>query len=118
MNLKNNEPVQFPIYYDIDSEDGKIPAEIIAAKFFLARTPGELDNKYFLKTYNNGLTYLNGVWTVTVDQGDFTEETKAFSGPYRAVLAIQYNGDSDYREPELYENGKELVVYIKPSYAT
>lgn len=116
MKLKQGYPVTFDISYDI-TEDGKIPADIQTAKFFLALYPSEADNTYFIKNYNSGLTYSSGIWTVSVDQDDL--DSIADTGKwYNGVLAIQYSGDLDFREPDLTDPSGEIFrVYVDPKYS-
>ena len=116
MKLKEGYPVTFDIQYDV-VQDGKSAGDIAAAKFFLALYPTENDSEYFLKTYNNGLTYSSGIWTVSVDQGDLT--SAASTGKWlNGVLAIQYSGDTTFREPDLTDPDGELFrVYVEPQYS-
>ena len=115
--LKSNTPVSFDIDYNITTEDSKGLADISTAKFFLATAPGEADSKYFLKTYGSGLSYNdgNGLWTVTVDQGDLENVNSDIT--YKGILAIQYTGDTDYREPDLFEGTERLEIKIDPNWA-
>ena len=114
--LKKNIPQSFQITYDVTAEDTKNSGDIVDAKFFLATAPGEADDKYLLKSYNSGLTYSAGTWTVTIDQGDLTSIDTDFD--YEGVLAIQYGGDTTFREPDLFEGTDPLVVRVEPSYST
>lgn len=115
MKLKQGVPVTFDIAYDI-TQDGKIPADISAAKFFLALYPGEADDKWLIKTYGSGLTYTAGIWTVTVDQSDL-DAAAATAKWFVPVLGIQYAGDADYREPDLLESGQPMRVFVEQKYS-
>lgn len=116
--LKSNTPVSFDIGYNISNEDSKNAVNIEAAKFFLATSPGEADNKYLLKTYpSGGLTYddQTGNWTVTIGQGDLDNINPDFL--FRGVLAIRYTGDTDYREPDLFEGTEPLLIRVEAHYS-
>lgn len=115
--LKSNTPVSFDIDYHIGDNDSKNAANIAAAKFFLATSPGEADTKYFIKTYGAGLAYdePTGMWTVSVGQGDLVNINPDVV--FRGVLAIQYTGDTEYREPDLFEGTEPLGIRVDANWA-
>jgi hypothetical protein len=115
MKLKQGFPISFDISYDV-AEDGKSASDISDAKFFLATSPEESDDKWLLKTWNSGLTYLNGLWTVKIDQSDLDVAADYFKH-FKGVLAIQYSGDTDFREPDLTEDGEPFLIYIERKYS-
>ncbi len=113
--LKENQQQTFDIDYNV-TNDGKTAGDIANAKFFLQLFPEDADDKYFQVTLGSGLEYNTGVWTVTVPEGDFNYEFKNVGRELEAILAIQYTGDTEFREPDLFEGEDRLQVKFKPVY--
>lgn len=116
--LKQNVPQSFEIDYNIGDNDSKLSANITTAKFFLATAPGEADDKYLVVNYSSGLSYDSGtgIWTVQIAQNDLDGLNTDYQ--YIGVLAIQYDGEDDFREPGLFVGDERLKITIEPSYST
>lgn len=113
MILKQGTSTSFTISYNIGTEDGKIPGDIQAAKFFLSTHPAVADDKYLLKSFGAGsLEYDSGTWTVTLDHADL-DLAAARGGFFKGVLAIQYTGDAGFREPTLTEGGDPFWIQVE-----